>query len=306
MPVVQIPPNEAVIHRFSQLIKNKRLAHAYLFVGAPGSGKSETAYSVARTLSSEMDIHTVETLEDQQSIKIDQVRELLNQIKLRPFNSEKKVFILKNIEHMTVEGGNALLKTLEEPSANSFLFLTTAAPDKLLETLKSRCHRIYFSLPPKEELAEILKNQYNEGSKKAHFLGYFTGGSLGLAIHLSKEGFFDIKNRWIDQFILGPEADQFIKNEFKSKETTRAFLEVLLSWIADALLVKSGVDDERLTHLDRIDDLRHFHHRFSMDQLYAMYEQIVPMFGMLADNFNMKMPLLILKESLWEKSFKSS
>ena len=68
---------------------------------------------------------------------------------------------------------------------------------------------------------------------------------------------------WLDEYLHGHDTDQFIKSELKEKETQKMFLDVMLTWVRDALLVKSGVTDERIIHQDRKKDLELFSNQTS-------------------------------------------
>lgn len=126
--------SQSVMDRFAKLRQKQKLAHAYLFIGPAFIGKKETALGVAKLLNCEQgdqinafcdqcssclkinagshpDIHLIES-DFGETIKIDQVRNLIAQAKLRPFEATKKIFIMQNIENLTVEGANALLKVL--------------------------------------------------------------------------------------------------------------------------------------------------------------------------------------------------
>jgi len=314
--------NPAILERFDKINRHGRLAHAYLLIGPTYVGKKETALSVAKLVNCEgehkqqksfcdecpscikinsgnhPDIHIIESEEGEASIKIAQIRGLLEQIKLRPFCAVKKVFIIKNIEEMTLEGANALLKTLEEPSPNSLLLLTTSVPEKNLGTIRSRCHAIYFPVPTNDYLAARLEKDYNEEEQSAHVLGYFAEGCLGTAKKLKEERFFETKNEIIDDFILSDSGEPYIKTLLNDKDKTKRFLDVLLSWIHDAILVKVNVNEKKVIHIDRIDELKQFELKFTIDDLRDFYNEIVGTRQMLADNFNLKMPLLIIKEKL--------
>ena len=144
--------NEKIVARFSRILANQRLAHAYLFIGSNSVGKSETALAIAKLVNCDQvledgqpceqcdscikteagnhpDVVFIEGM-DGGAIKISQIRELVRASQLRPFEGKKKVFIIKDIEKLTTEGSNALLKTLEEPSKNSLLILTTSVPER--------------------------------------------------------------------------------------------------------------------------------------------------------------------------------
>ncbi|MCX6726090.1 MAG: hypothetical protein NT052_02135 [Candidatus Shapirobacteria bacterium] len=104
-------------------------------------------------------------VEEKDSIKIDQIRELQKQLSLKPFLSANKVIILSEAEKMTLPAQNSLLKILEEPPENSIIILTAQNKKMLLPTIISRCQIIKLnSLTPKiekivfEEQNKLLKN----------------------------------------------------------------------------------------------------------------------------------------------------
>ena len=78
------------------------------------------------------------------SIKIEDIRFLLSRAHLMAYEAKTKVFIIRNIELMTLEAANALLKTLEEPAPNTLMILTTSVLEANLDTIKSRCHIVKF------------------------------------------------------------------------------------------------------------------------------------------------------------------
>jgi DNA polymerase-3 subunit delta' len=236
-----------------------------------------------------------------EAIKIEQIRGLLDQNKLKPYFAVKRFFIIRNIENMTLEAANAFLKTLEEPSDNSVLILTTSAPEKNLDTVKSRCHMIHFPSSSRNDLVNQLRTKYQMKEQESHFVAYYSQGCLGTALKLSSNHFIDKKNEFIDTFILNRPQDSSIKEVLEDKEETKQFLDVLSSWIRDALLSKGGVENERLIHLDRIDDLNQFVKGATFEELTALNRSTVKMHQLLADNLNIKLPLLIIGEQLWEK-----
>lgn len=172
--------DKTILKRFARLIQNGRLAHAYLFVGPEGIGKGQTALGIARMINCERNLEEIKDdycgecsnclritsgnhpdvaivdSGEEPSIKIAKIRELIVRMQLRPYESRKKIFIIKKIEDLTLEGSNALLKTLEEPGKDSLLLLTTAVLEKNLGTIRSRCHTVYFFPQPQKRLEGIL------------------------------------------------------------------------------------------------------------------------------------------------------
>ena len=97
--------------------------------------------------SEELKSHFKLRLEDLQflegdSIKIEKIRTLIRWINFKPLNSQYKFAFISNAEKMTLEASNALLKTLEEPPPHSIIILSTENEEKILPTIRSRCHRL--------------------------------------------------------------------------------------------------------------------------------------------------------------------
>lgn len=309
--------NEAVLERFRTLIQRNRLAHAYLFVGPKGVGKTETALAVAKSINCEEesgpgvffcgqcpscrkiasgnhpDVHVVEA-EYGTPIKIEQIRTILDQGRLRPFEASKNIFILKNVEYLRLEAGNALLKTLEEPSASSLLLLTTAVLEKNLDTIRSRCHAVYFPALPNIKLARHLEKQYALDERHSGVLSYFAQGCLGRAQELKDKDFLNVKNRAIDQFIYSSAPENFLKSILPDKEKTKIFLEILLSWTRDALLLKREIEEAGLIHRDRVRELQIFQGKFSCAELEDLAGEIVFASKSLEENLNVKIPLSLV------------
>jgi DNA polymerase-3 subunit delta' len=318
----QIEVHDSVLKRFALLEQNNRLAHAYLFIGPAGIGKGATALSIAGFLNCEAppqdtlpygcgccpaclkigagshpDVHVLQVPYGE-TIKIDQVRELMDRIRLRPFMARKKIFIVHNIENLTPEGGNAFLKTLEEPSANSLLLLTTSVVEKCLDTIRSRCHGVYFRADSQSALAQKLSRHYDVNSFDARFLAYVSEGCLGRAKGLKEAGVLENRDGIIEQFILGGNRETFLKKVAVDKKETKEFLDILLSWVRDCVLLKLGVGAQSLIHRGRVGELNNFQKRHSFQELELLRDEIVKTCRLLADNLNVKISLSIIGEML--------
>lgn len=311
-----------ILERFKTLQARGRLAHAYLFIGPLNSGKFETAVAVAKMLNCEQppqsegalfcdqclsckkiisgnhpDIHILDSAYGD-SIKIEQARDLLSHMKMRPFSADKKIFIINHIENFTKEAANAILKTLEEPSPNSLILLTTSVIEKNLDTVRSRCHSMHFLPTSKTKLADRLAKYYDGDSSDFHFLAYFAEGCLGKARVLKENGLFARKNEMIDHFILSQPDENFTKKILQDKERTKEFLDVMLSWVRDSLLLKAGVAQSNVIHIDRIRELEKFQSKYTFRELNDLNQELIRMSKLLSENLNIKIPLMIIKEKL--------
>ena len=106
------------------------------------------------------DVHVMEVAGERKMISVEQVRDVLEQASLRPYEGRTKVFIIDPADAISVSGSNALLKTLEEPASDTTFILITRSPDLLLPTIRSRSQAIYVGGEEArdDELAEELVN----------------------------------------------------------------------------------------------------------------------------------------------------
>lgn len=317
--------NQPILKRLVGIMQNGRLAHAYMFVGPVDAGKSETALMLAQLINCDRpdlnkcqpcgvcgacvkiisgrhpDVHVIQSLEDgEETIKIEQVRELLGQSRLKPYEAKKKVFIIKNVEGLTADAANALLKTLEEPTASSLLMLTTSHLEKNLSTIRSRCHRVVFLPVSKVKLASRLTTYYDVNARSAHFLAYFAEGCLGKAKRLYEEKVIEYRDEVIDGFLLSKHSEAFIKKILSDKKKLKNFLDILLLWVRDCWLIKAGAEPSSLIYADRAKEIEKFQARLSAKDLQRLTDEIVYTIKLLAENLNVKIPLLIIRELLEE------
>lgn len=144
-------------------IKLGNISHAYLFSGSRGIGKTSTARIFAKEVgTSDNDLYEIDAASNR---GIDEIRALREAVNSLPFESKYKVYIIDEAHMLTKEAFNALLKTLEEPPKHIIFILATTEPDKLPETVVSRCQHFQFKKPGQK----ILRDLVNEVSKKEGF-----------------------------------------------------------------------------------------------------------------------------------------
>lgn len=168
--------------RFEAARATGQLGHAWLIGGPRGVGKINLALALAaRLLGAEArpqplapraaldalanrhapvdrhpDLHWLHPEEDKETISVEQVRGVIEELALTAHRSGAKVVIIEPAEALTTAAANALLKTLEEPTANSYLLLVSHSPGRLPATVRSRCQRFGVRGPRREVLAEWL------------------------------------------------------------------------------------------------------------------------------------------------------
>jgi len=164
-----------IVRTLGSAVEQGRIAHAYLFSGPRGTGKTSLAKILAKALDCEngptatpdgtcsicMRIHDGTALDviemDAASHRgIDDIREIVERVAQQPAEGRYKVYILDEAHSLTADASNALLKTLEEPPPHVVFVLCTTDPAKLLSTIRSRCQRFAFRRPGPGELVKVL------------------------------------------------------------------------------------------------------------------------------------------------------
>ncbi|MEK7607627.1 MAG: DNA polymerase III subunit gamma/tau [Patescibacteria group bacterium] len=159
----EVVDQDIVVKSLRGAIENKTVAHAYLFAGSRGIGKTSIARIFAREIgTSANDIYEIDAASNR---GIDDVRALRDAVAVLPFESKFKVYIIDEVHMLTKEAFNALLKTLEEPPKHVVFLLATTEIHKLPETIISRCQVFEFKRPT----AEILKDTITKIAKKEGF-----------------------------------------------------------------------------------------------------------------------------------------
>jgi DNA polymerase-3 subunit delta' len=130
---------------------------------------------------------------DTGSIKIEQVREIIERAAYRPFEGRRRVVIIDEADALVAGAQNALLKTLEEPPPASVFLLITSRPDALLPTVRSRCPRLRFRPLGVDEVAAALVKQ-GRGEAEARAVAATADGSIGQALAASGAGVVEARN----------------------------------------------------------------------------------------------------------------
>ena len=152
---------DVFVSTIQNALKNNRLAHAYLFSGVRGVGKTTTARILAHLFNGENEVkgNPIDLFEVDAAryTTVDTMRELLDGIKYRPSNWKYKVYILDEIHMLSTSAVSSLLKNLEEPPEHvKFIFCTTE-PRKIPATIISRCQRFDLKRIPFDILAKYLQ-----------------------------------------------------------------------------------------------------------------------------------------------------
>lgn len=197
--------NSKVKTLLSNSLHTNNILHSYLFVGSDGIGKflfakafanmilcsnedslakpCHNCTSCTQFLTNNHPDFMVIDLEDGKNIKIEQIRYLQEKIAEKPIISSKKVYIINHSDSMTKEAQNCLLKTLEEPPEYAVIILILSNESKLLNTIISRCTKIFFQPLSDNEILQYFSNNDIDYTFNNNILK-LCGGSIGKAIEL--------------------------------------------------------------------------------------------------------------------------
>ncbi|HVY72847.1 MAG TPA: DNA polymerase III subunit gamma/tau [Candidatus Paceibacterota bacterium] len=145
---------DAIVSVLEAAIKKGTLAHAYLFAGGRGTGKTSMARALAHAVeTSDSDIHEMDAASNR---GIDEIRELREGVSTLPFESDYKFYIIDEAHALTPAAWGALLKTLEEPPPHVVFVLATTELNKVPDTIVSRCQVFQFKNPSHETLKKLV------------------------------------------------------------------------------------------------------------------------------------------------------
>ena len=313
-----IKGQDRAIGSLKAYIENSSLEGGYLFTGPAGVGKKMAALALAKSLNcadaqadscghcasclkinnnQHPDVHIVSSEEPQ--IKIDVIRQLQKDINLKAYEGVFKVFIIDNAHTLTAEASNSLLKILEEPPKKSLIILISDKPGLLFKTVISRCKILKF-LPFKRDLLEdTLRKDYKLDKSLAHFLAYFSDGSLGRALKLMDEDIMAKRNNIIDKFVLAarPGADSLA---LSSRIETRAALNLLVAWFRDIYLLKIGTPEREVINSDRSLELAQGAKSLSFSDLDMIFAKMSSAISYLEKNVNTRLLMYNLGIELWK------
>ena len=200
-----IAGHENIKNILSNNINTKNILHSYLFIGEDGIGKKMLAKEFAKAIlctsennrpcnicKSCVEFNTNNNAnfnlinEEGSAIKIEQIRNVQIKIAEKPINSNYKVYLINDAELMTQEAQNCLLKTLEEPPEYIVIILITSNENKVLNTIKSRCMKLYFNNLDKNSVKKVLTEKFEMEDINDSFLDA-VGGSIKKALLIKEK-----------------------------------------------------------------------------------------------------------------------
>jgi len=269
--------HERQLRNIEHDIESGNLSHAYLLAGPNSIGKYTVAKKMAGILQCENNfchecptciqvnkgshIDTFEIVDDKESIKIDQVRSLVEKLSMTR-QSKYKIVMIQTLERMTIEAFNSFLKILEEPPTKTIFILTTNDMNALPPTIVSRVRTIKFNIVSAAYLEDKLRALYptcdDETIKQ---VSLFSLGKTGKAIHLIEDSsalaeyvkiYHDVQNFLSHKNI----ADRFSYVEELSADDSKVekFFNILKHILRSKLLEEKSNDKKYANALSKIDE----------------------------------------------------
>ena len=198
-----IPGQQPVKELFARALRDGTLSHAYLLGGPEGLAKTAFARELAVALVASCggcgqcddcdrarrgvhpDLHVLEREGDR--IRIEQIAPIIEELALRPFAATRRVWVVPEVEQLTPEAANKLLKSIEEPPAHVYFLLVTDRFERVLPTIVSRCQLVEFRPVSDEEVLAYLEREFGLTGAQGEALARLSAGSVERAARLADD-----------------------------------------------------------------------------------------------------------------------
>lgn len=274
----EIRGNTPLVEQLRRSAASGRSSHAYLFLGGAGAGKRLIANTFAKALQCEgekrpcdsckschafnhgnhPDVIYFQPLKNGKTYTIEDVREqLLETVDLKPFQYEKKIYIIEKADTLNIQSQNALLKTLEEPPAHAVFLLLAERAEAFLPTILSRVVVMKIRPLSAETIADYLM-QAGHLAEESHILSVYAQGRIGQALELVEdEGFREMRQDILGKLEALPsmsEGDAYLlAKDFEVYKNDLRFLDIMELWYRDLLMAKSLREEGYLIQRDKKD-----------------------------------------------------
>jgi len=321
--------NEQMKARLRQLYEAGRIPQALLFAGHEGIGKKQFAIELAaafvcetgngcgnckacrRTLNFDLpkaddkDAHLKIIFSGhsdvgmvvpyKRNILVDTIRDLEREAHFRPYEASVRIFIIDDAHKMNEAASNALLKTLEEPAESTYIFLVTSRPEKLLQTIRSRCQMTRFVPVLSDEIEQLLRVGGKFNDETAKLAARICEGNIGDALAIDMEKYLKMRSLMLDVltsavFDKGRASmlqTAELMNDAAHKEDYEKMLGVLEILIHDVWLIVQS-SSANVVNFDIIDKLTELAENGDISDFSIWLEAIEILTGNLAVNINRK------------------
>ena len=240
---------------------------------------------------------------DSGAIKIEQVRDAIEEAVYRPFEGRRRVVLIDEADALVPQAQNALLKTLEEPRPASVFILVSSRPDALLATVRSRCSNVRFGRLDVTDLASVLVRAHGYDEREALAVASLADGSVGRALAARATEFAGARasaGQLLEQVAGGPDARTRVERakelvaggssgtSASDREHLALRLQALASLLRDLSLLAAGADARLLANLDLRPGLDGLAKLFSVERALRAFSAVDRAEGALERNVSPK------------------
>jgi len=216
-------------------------------------------------------------------IGIDPVRALRDELTLKPSGDPRRAVVLADFDRATADAQNALLKTLEEPPAQTLLLCTVSSREGVPDTVTSRCQRLRFSPLSTDQVIKILRVESDLEPDRRTFIANMSGGRPGLALRFASGELLEHRNWFVDQVESygGPEDPRFREAMIDrlssggegQRETFEDLMMLYRAFLQDALYDKLDMTDHAHLHFPP-DTVRAFTREQPLDRIMNQVDRL--------------------------------
>ena len=293
--------HEQIIEHLKTAIEMGKVSHAYILNGPDLSGKMMIAEAFARALLCEKqdpdgcgECKSCRQSDDRNNpdiiyvkhdkpntISVDDIRtQLNNDIVIKPYSNQYKIYIVDEAEKMNQQAQNALLKTIEEPPAYAVIMLLTTNADSFLQTIRSRCITLNLKSVKNDVIKSYLMTEKKIPDYQADVCAAFAQGVVGKAIKLaSSDDFNELKEsalsliKRLDDIDLY-EMGEAIKQISDYKLQVQDYFDLITVWYRDVLSMKATNDVNGLIFKDEVYDIKKQASKHSYHGIEAIIEAL--------------------------------
>lgn len=297
--------NKKAVNYLNRVIENSALAHAYIFAGQKGIGKTTLAKKIAgKLLKTEVDklylhpnYYEIDTAGAQ--IKKELVLQMIEKISLSALGGGKKIFVVQDAHLMNKSSANSFLKTLEEPPKETHIFLLAPDISLLMPTIISRACLIKLKPASTDEITEGLNTMGAKGDIRT--CAKFSLGMPGLAVQMAfEDSYFLETQKRAEEFcrlFFGKNTEKMyearkynVKNPAEARARILANLDFWLFLLRDALMLKYGLLDQ-VAFLGTSPNLRQKFEKLESNIISGIAERLAKMKALAKNNINLNLML---------------
>lgn len=314
---------EQMTKNLQNVLKYKKISHAYLFQGEKLSGKRMIADIFARALQCESsdsegkpcnqcrsckqainsnhpDIIYVEH-DKPNVISVDNIRTQINgDIAIKPYSSVYKIYIVDEAEKMNTQAQNALLKTLEEPPEYAIILLLSTRAEAMLPTILSRCVTLNTKPVSDDKIKNFLMTKIQIPDYRAGVCASFARGNVGRAIQLASNEEFDKMKAEVlsnlkavfelEIYQMAAAAKKITEEKFEIED----YLDLCFIWYRDVLLYKACGDKRHVVFQEEIRDIERIGEKYTYEAIEKVIAAIEQARSRIKSNVNADLTMEIL------------